>query len=40
MDPAYTSQRCPRCGHTERANRRTRDHLNRVNKLGRLQPSS
>ncbi|MBO0512318.1 transposase [Streptomyces beijiangensis] len=25
VDPAYTSQRCPRCGHTERANRRTRD---------------
>jgi IS605 OrfB family transposase len=27
VDPAYTSQRCPRCGHTERANRRTRDHF-------------
>ncbi|WP_433455662.1 IS200/IS605 family accessory protein TnpB-related protein [Streptomyces sp. CA-142005] len=25
VEPAYTSQRCPRCGHTERANRRTRD---------------
>jgi putative transposase len=25
VDPAYTSQRCPHCGHTERANRRTRD---------------
>ncbi|MDQ0600758.1 putative transposase [Streptomyces canus] len=25
VDPAYTSQRCPRCGHTERANRPTRD---------------
>lgn len=25
VDPAYTSQRCPRCGHTERGNRRTRD---------------
>nr|WP_257041153.1 transposase [Streptomyces sp. TLI_55] len=24
VDPAYTSQRCPRCGHTERGNRRTR----------------
>ncbi|MET9083977.1 zinc ribbon domain-containing protein [Streptomyces sp. NPDC004237] len=21
VDAAYTSQRCPRCGHTERANR-------------------
>ncbi|KUJ34754.1 hypothetical protein ADL25_39985 [Streptomyces sp. NRRL F-5122] len=27
VDPAYTSQRCPRCGHTGRANRRTRDHF-------------
>ncbi|WP_427921656.1 RNA-guided endonuclease InsQ/TnpB family protein [Streptomyces sp. cg40] len=27
VDPAYTSQRCVRCGHTERANRRTRDHF-------------
>ncbi|PVE10164.1 transposase [Streptomyces scopuliridis] len=27
VDPAYTSQRCPRCGHTERANRPTRDHF-------------
>ncbi|WP_327396200.1 zinc ribbon domain-containing protein [Streptomyces phaeochromogenes] len=27
MDAAYTSQRCPRCGHTERANRSTRDHF-------------
>ncbi|MFJ8108972.1 RNA-guided endonuclease InsQ/TnpB family protein [Streptomyces sp. NPDC096132] len=25
VDPAYTSQRCPRCGNTERANRPTRD---------------
>jgi putative transposase len=25
VDPAYTSQRCPRCGHTEKANRRARD---------------
>ncbi|MGW6394787.1 zinc ribbon domain-containing protein [Streptomyces sp. NPDC055103] len=29
VDPAHTSQRCPRCGHTERANRRTRDHVER-----------
>ncbi|WP_407706565.1 RNA-guided endonuclease InsQ/TnpB family protein [Streptomyces scopuliridis] len=27
VDPAYTSQRCPRCGHTARANRPTRDHF-------------
>ncbi|MDX3265958.1 zinc ribbon domain-containing protein [Streptomyces sp. MI02-2A] len=27
MDPAYTSQFCPRCGHTGRANRCTRDHF-------------
>ncbi|MFD9436985.1 zinc ribbon domain-containing protein [Streptomyces sp. NPDC060002] len=25
VDPAHTSQRCPRCGHTERANRPTQD---------------
>ncbi|MEU6676056.1 transposase [Streptomyces sp. NPDC046925] len=27
VDAAHTSQRCPRCGHTERANRPTRDHF-------------
>ncbi|MEV6592693.1 transposase [Streptomyces acidicola] len=27
VDAAYTSQRCPRCGHTEKANRPTRDHF-------------
>ncbi|MET9076139.1 transposase [Streptomyces sp. NPDC004232] len=27
VDPRHTSQRCPRCGHTERANRPTRDHF-------------
>jgi IS605 OrfB family transposase len=27
VDAAYTSQRCPRCGHTERANRPDRDHF-------------
>lgn len=27
VDPAYTSQRCPRCGNTERANRSSRDHF-------------
>ncbi|MEU4887740.1 MULTISPECIES: RNA-guided endonuclease InsQ/TnpB family protein [Streptomyces] len=29
VDPAHTSQRCPRCGHTERANRRTRGSTSR-----------
>ncbi|WP_307716248.1 zinc ribbon domain-containing protein [Streptomyces sp. V4I23] len=24
---SYTSQRCPRCGHTEKANRPNRDHF-------------
>ena len=24
VDPAYTSQRCSECGHTERGNRRSR----------------
>ncbi|MFJ9583165.1 RNA-guided endonuclease InsQ/TnpB family protein [Streptomyces acidicola] len=27
VDAAHTSQRCPRCGHTERANRPARDHF-------------
>jgi len=27
VDPAHTSQRCPRCGHTGRANRPNRDHF-------------
>ncbi|MFI6101582.1 RNA-guided endonuclease InsQ/TnpB family protein [Lentzea sp. NPDC051213] len=27
VDSRYTSQMCPRCGHTERANRPTRDHF-------------
>lgn len=27
VDPAYTSQACPRCGHTERANRDRKMHL-------------
>ncbi|WP_327305147.1 zinc ribbon domain-containing protein [Streptomyces sp. NBC_01298] len=27
VDPACTSQHCPRCGHTERANRPTRDQF-------------
>jgi putative transposase len=27
VDARYTSQMCPRCGHTERANRPARDHF-------------
>jgi IS605 OrfB family transposase len=27
IDPAYTSQRCSACGHTERANRPTQAHF-------------
>jgi putative transposase len=27
VDPRYTSQRCNECGHTEKANRRTRDEF-------------
>ncbi len=27
VDPSYTSQECPVCGHTERANRKTRDRF-------------
>ena len=27
VEAAYTSQRCPRCGHTEKANRPDRDHF-------------
>ncbi|WP_245666362.1 transposase [Actinomadura latina] len=27
VDAAYTSQRCPRCGHTARNNRPARDHF-------------
>ncbi|WP_256102625.1 transposase [Streptomyces sp. Ncost-T10-10d] len=27
MDAAHTSQRCPRCRHTERANRPDRDNF-------------
>ncbi len=27
VDPKYTSQRCPRCGHTEKANRDKKNHI-------------
>ena len=27
VNPAYTSQMCPKCGHTEQANRNKRDHV-------------
>ncbi|WP_247204475.1 transposase [Streptomyces sp. AgN23] len=35
VDMAYTSQRCPRCGHTERANRPDRDRF-RCRRCGSL----
>lgn len=38
VDAAYTSQRCPRCGHTERANRPTRDHF-RCRRCGLAGPA-
>ncbi|MBA2808190.1 IS200/IS605 family element transposase accessory protein TnpB [Streptomyces sp. KM273126] len=38
VDPAYTSQRCPRCGHTERANRSARDHF-RCRRCGLAGPA-
>ncbi|MGW3648835.1 RNA-guided endonuclease TnpB family protein [Streptomyces sp. NPDC000878] len=38
IDPAYTSQRCPRCGHTERANRSDRDHF-RCRRCGLTGPA-
>jgi putative transposase len=27
VDPAYTSQTCPKCGHTEKANRNKQKHV-------------
>lgn len=27
VDPAYTSQTCPKCGHTEKANRNKKNHI-------------
>ncbi|MFJ8360016.1 RNA-guided endonuclease InsQ/TnpB family protein [Streptomyces sp. NPDC093984] len=38
VDAAYTSQRCPRCGHIERANRSTRDHF-RCRRCGLAGPA-
>ncbi|WP_329126163.1 RNA-guided endonuclease InsQ/TnpB family protein [Streptomyces sp. NBC_01465] len=38
VDPAYTSQRCPRCGHTEKANRPTRDEF-RCRRCGLAGPA-
>ncbi|TLS44840.1 IS200/IS605 family element transposase accessory protein TnpB [Streptomyces montanus] len=38
VDAAYTSQRCPRCGHTERANRPARDHF-RCRRCGLAGPA-
>jgi putative transposase len=38
VDPRYTSQRCPRCSHTERANRPTRDHF-RCRRCGLAGPA-
>lgn len=34
VDPAYTSQRCPICGHTERSNRNKKKHLFTCKKCG------
>ncbi|CCK26085.1 putative transposase IS891/IS1136/IS1341 family [Streptomyces davaonensis JCM 4913] len=38
VDAAHTSQRCPRCGHTERANRPDRDHF-RCRRCGLAGPA-
>ena len=34
VDPAYTSQRCPVCGHKERGNRDKKNHVFRCRKCG------
>ena len=34
VDPAYTSQRCPVCGHTERSNRDKKNHVFRCRGCG------
>ncbi|MGW7695535.1 zinc ribbon domain-containing protein [Streptomyces asiaticus] len=38
VDAAYTSRRCPRCGHTERANRSDRDRF-RCRRCGLAGPA-
>jgi putative transposase len=38
VDAHHTSQRCPRCGHTERANRSDRDHF-RCRRCGLAGPA-
>ncbi|WP_234326667.1 RNA-guided endonuclease InsQ/TnpB family protein [Streptomyces sp. NRRL S-337] len=38
VDARHTSQRCPRCGHTERANRPDRDHF-RCRRCGLAGPA-
>ncbi|MET7474199.1 transposase [Streptomyces sp. NPDC005648] len=38
VDARHTSQRCPRCGHTERANRSERDHF-RCRRCGLAGPA-
>ena len=34
VDPKYTSQTCPKCGHTERANRDKKKHIFRCKNCG------
>ncbi|MFX0062211.1 MAG: zinc ribbon domain-containing protein [Candidatus Hermodarchaeota archaeon] len=34
IDPAYTSQACPQCGHTEQANRNKKDHWFKCKQCG------
>ncbi|WP_405634044.1 transposase [Streptomyces sp. NBC_00056] len=38
VDAAHTSQRCPRCGHTEKANRPAREHF-RCRRCGLAGPA-
>ncbi|MEU9210897.1 zinc ribbon domain-containing protein [Streptomyces sp. NPDC048415] len=38
VDPPHTSQRCPRCGHAEKANRSTRDYV-RCRRCGLAGPA-
>ncbi|WP_308289401.1 zinc ribbon domain-containing protein [Streptomyces asiaticus] len=38
VDARHISQRCPRCGHTERANRPDRDHF-RCRRCGLAGPA-